>query len=387
MAETWFGELKIPLLEHKIIIDYEGFNIKLFPEGSVKCNKFIFCGTVDKSRKFDDFIRLVDLLPADLKKKITIDIYGRGPNLSDHKSLVEQLGLDRILQFKRGIPQKELLQRYKDYDAGIAWVPTDKKFDCAASLKLVEYCAAGLVPIVTSTAGHRLSTEDGRFNVRFFNPNFQSFEKEIRRAVMEGMDARLLQENVKLAAPFDFSSVVKNNILPFYQDNIKKPQTLLDTVTPMVIKNNEVVIINVALEAKNLPKLEETRTDLVTLSSIEKIIENWITLVKKRWKSKIRPRFCNFSLRNKIGNNFLLLRGRLRTTIENQSIHETNQKALDELKKNLSLKERKNSFLEIELRKLLNKEIDKMTEIEFAKKEARFAITPARKISNGNEER
>ncbi len=216
MAETFLGDMEQPFLRHRSIIDFHGIEKKTFDSPRLVCRKFVFSGSLSKLRKIDKFLKLLARVPRDVRSGITVDFFGDGPDREEFVQLHRRLGLEGCVRFLGAIPQAELFTRYREYDAGLAWVPTEL-FDSAPSLKLIEYCASGLAPVATASSGHLLLKEYG-FQVDYFEENEQSFAQTLTRMCTEGVASAPLLENVRNAEKFDYRSVIGNEIVPFYNE-------------------------------------------------------------------------------------------------------------------------------------------------------------------------
>lgn len=216
-AKTWLPNILVPFLGHRLIFDRSSIVRKSTFEND--CRKIVFSGSLAKKRKIDQLVHFIANLPQQLLNTLSIDFYGDGPAKKNLILLVEELSLSKIIRFKGALPQKELFKIYCQYDAGLAWVPSEK-YNSAPSLKLTEYCAAGLIPIATNTEGHRLLTEYG-FKVEFFNETADSFSEVMERIVQYGFPSDNLIKNLKLAEKSDYQTVINEEILPFYRNILK----------------------------------------------------------------------------------------------------------------------------------------------------------------------
>lgn len=216
MAESYFGDLRCAFLEHRSIINYEAIARKSIDGERLPCRRFVFAGSLAKLRRIDKLLEALAGLPADLRGAMQVDVFGEGPVRPELEAMAVQLGLQDTVRFLGAVPQEELFRRYAEYDAGLAWVPRDQ-FDSAPSLKLIEYCAAGLHPVATASGGHQLLRKHG-FRIDYFEEDDgAAFEQVIRQAVEQGVEAAPLQENSRLAQAFDYRSVIGKELLPFYQ--------------------------------------------------------------------------------------------------------------------------------------------------------------------------
>jgi len=216
MAETYLAAFDRPFMQHRSIIDYSKIEKRSLELDRVACRRFVFSGSIARLRQIDKLLVLISQLPPAVLRTIQIDFFGDGDVRGELESLAAQLGLRETVRFMGAIPQAELFRIYKNYDAGIAWVPKEL-YDSAPSLKLIEYCASGIVPLATSSKGHQLLNTYG-FHVEYFDEDDgQSFVELMTRVCADGADAHALRENVRQARSFDFRSVIGNEILPFYR--------------------------------------------------------------------------------------------------------------------------------------------------------------------------
>jgi glycosyltransferase involved in cell wall biosynthesis len=225
MIKSYISNITCPFFIHRSIIDYKGIEKKTYTSNLSHFRKFIFTGSLGPTRKIDKLLHCIAAIPISHLKNISIDIYGDGPVLEDLILLSKELNLVGVVNFKGAIRQKDLFKLYKNYDAGIAWVPSEL-FDGAPSLKLIEYCAAGLVPVATSTAGHKLLADYG-FKVWYFNPSdINSFAELLVEMINVGAASEPLINNIERASEFDYIEVISNQIFNFYSALLKMNNTL-----------------------------------------------------------------------------------------------------------------------------------------------------------------
>ena len=215
MIKSYIPNITCPFFIHRSIIDYKGIEKKTYGNNLSQCRRFIFTGSLGPSRKIDKLLHCIAAIPRTQLDHISIDVYGDGPVLEDLILLGKELKLEGVVNFMGAIPQNELFKLYKNYDVGIAWVPIEL-FDGAPSLKLIEYCAAGLVPVATSTVGHKLLSDYG-FHVWYFDPSdINSFVELMLKMINAGTPLNLLKNNIKLASKFNYMDVINFEIFHFY---------------------------------------------------------------------------------------------------------------------------------------------------------------------------
>lgn len=222
MVNTFIENIERPFLQHRSILDYAAIGT---PSASSAAGKrFVFSGSLSEFRQIDRLLFLISRLPADILNGARFDFFGDGPARESLIELSGQLGMDGVVHFHGAIPQSDLYQRYRDYDAGLAWVPK-ALYDSAPSLKLIEYCSAGIAPVATDSAGHLLLRDYG-FVVEYFDEDDEAgFAQIICNICRNGVSAGNLMVNRKLARRSDFGRVIGEEILPFYGDILRKKTT------------------------------------------------------------------------------------------------------------------------------------------------------------------
>lgn len=215
MVETYLPNYSGPLLQHRSILDYGKIGKRTFETDRLVCRRFVFSGSLAHLRQIDKLLRLIAGLPADILRVMQVDFFGDGPARGELEALAREIGLEGTVRFLGAVQQAELFRMYREYDAGIAWVPTEL-YDSAPSLKLIEYCAAGIAPLATASSGHLLLKEHG-FHIDYFDEHKEeSFAELIAQVCSDGVDASGLCDNIRRAEKFDYRSVTGEEILPFY---------------------------------------------------------------------------------------------------------------------------------------------------------------------------
>ncbi len=137
-----------PQLKGKTLTIYNGVlldNIVVRDERSRENPVFLVASHLRESKGIQDLIEAVALLPEDMKKDITIDIYGDGPFKRPLMDSVEKHSLRKVFNFKGSLPN--LNGVYGKYDYMLQ--PTH--MECF-SLSVLESLAAN-VPVVTTQVG------------------------------------------------------------------------------------------------------------------------------------------------------------------------------------------------------------------------------------------
>ena len=226
MAKTWFGISNfeyygIKNIEHRQVVDFNNFELCQ----SRECEqyiKIIFVGSITVNREIDVLIHYINNLPDDILNKVVFDFYGTGNYIEQIKTLINKLQLDRFVKIKGAVSQEYLFKIYSNYHIGLAWVPNNT-FDTAPSLKLLEYCCAGIIPIATNNYGHSILSTKWGFEVNYFDHNSYSFAELLRKKINEILELdifKLNKNNINRGKAHHYINVIKDEILPFYINNI-----------------------------------------------------------------------------------------------------------------------------------------------------------------------
>ncbi len=215
-VDTWVPHCTTPVLEYPLGVRTTDYIPTIIKDKSIQCSKFVYVGALHERRKLDAMIRYISLLPEDLRSSLKFDFYGSGPALDGLVKLSKKLGLEKIISFKGFVDSESLARVLSDYDAGVAWVPHEVYND-APSLKLMEYLAAGLVPIATDTAAHVKYGEKG-FHIEFFSDSAESFEEVIRNLNETGFHVDQREENLQNITNYDWDRITSQVILPAFAE-------------------------------------------------------------------------------------------------------------------------------------------------------------------------
>jgi hypothetical protein len=215
---TLIPECSTPFIEYPLSVKMSDYSPKNLKYGISSCIKFVYIGSIAPLRKLERFLELVSALPMNIKEKIVFDFYGSGSSENSFRDIISKLNLDKIVYFKGCVEGSRLPGILQGYDAGIAWVPHGL-YENSSSLKIIEYTAAGLLPIATNTIAHKKFAENG-FHVLFFTNTETSFELAIQNAINKGFDACHRRSNLKLINKFDWEKTVAHYIFPAFSDLI-----------------------------------------------------------------------------------------------------------------------------------------------------------------------
>ena len=135
-------------LQHKIKTIYNGViidDIKEKAQRNFTNPTFLVVSHLRESKGIQDLIEAVALLPATIKSKLVIDIYGDGPHKASLLNKIRDKQLDMNFNFKGSV--MNLKELYSNYDYMLQ--PTH--MECF-SLSILESLAAN-VPVITTNVG------------------------------------------------------------------------------------------------------------------------------------------------------------------------------------------------------------------------------------------
>lgn len=218
-VDTWMPGCNVPVLKYPIGIRTKDYKPIIKLSKVIKCKKFVFIGTIHPFRKLDVLLNYISELPENLKEDISFDFFGSGPAENDLKRQAERLGIADLVKFKGYLEAGELQEKIVSYDAGIAWVPHGL-YENAPSLKLIEYMAAGIMPIAMDTLAHKEYADEGFF-VEFFEDSVESFVTAIQNVCKNGISSKNIQSNLERINIYDWDTIASETILPTFAELVE----------------------------------------------------------------------------------------------------------------------------------------------------------------------
>src|SRR6056297_464294 len=178
-VSTWMPECNVPTCEYPLGIDISRFPDPTSFSQRNDIHKFVYTGTLKARRKINELIDCFLYASDVVKKNIQLDLYGRGLD-NTILSKIENNGAHHGSVIYKGLlQQNDLYGLLPDYDAGVAWVPTENFFN-SPSLKALEYMAAGLPILASNTNAHKKLADQFYF-VYLFNNNKEDFVSSLKR--------------------------------------------------------------------------------------------------------------------------------------------------------------------------------------------------------------
>lgn len=212
---TWIPKCTIKPIEYPLGIDLSVFNPKPSIRQRDDFKKYVYVSTLHPKRQTKRLINGFASFVQKYNSKAVLDIFGSGPELPTLKELIAARNLQKTIQLRGLVQQDKLLAMLSDYDAGIAWVPTEKYND-SPSLKILEYMAAGLPVIATNTKAHiKLLDQDFSFDI--FNDNTESLSTALKQLSENGFSKNRILKNLNNVAQFDYNKIIHDYFLPFFE--------------------------------------------------------------------------------------------------------------------------------------------------------------------------
>jgi glycosyltransferase involved in cell wall biosynthesis len=211
---SWIPECKLSPVECSPGVDLKLFTPKenrqkLESDAALNC---VYVSSLHQKRKtlemlegFAEFLEKSDNNP-------TLDIFGDGPERPIIEEFIESRQLSKFIKLHGAVNQDYLIQRLSDYDLGIAWVPKEL-YDTAPSLKSLEYIAAGLPVVATSTKAHSSLKTEG-FEIELFDDSAEAFSSALTSLSENYLAHFSPVNNQKLIRKYDYSSLLKTVVIP-----------------------------------------------------------------------------------------------------------------------------------------------------------------------------
>ncbi len=154
---------------------------------------------------------------------LSYTIVGRGrPDVEQHlRALVDELGLDDIVELVGYVHHRDLQPYYDRCNIGVSFVPINDVFDVQPSTKTFEFLLAGMPVLATATSEHKsIITASNGVLIDDTPESFCDGLAEMYQRLAEYRPSTV-QET---ARAFTWSNVVRNNMIPFLQSIVSMPE-------------------------------------------------------------------------------------------------------------------------------------------------------------------
>ncbi len=193
--------------------------------GKLKPVKFVYIGSVTKSRQLFLLVESFAKFAANTEARVTLDIIGDGNAVGPINELISSKKINNHVQLKGFLPQHEIYKIMQNYDVGIAYVPYDK-FTRAPSLKSLEYAAAGLPVLASDTKGHKDFVNRFGFKFDLFKNSSNGIIDAFECFLKDGVSHTKINNNLKVVKTFDWENLIENILIPTYTKLLKTHHNL-----------------------------------------------------------------------------------------------------------------------------------------------------------------
>lgn len=213
-VKTWFQNC-----HHEPVIYPLGIDLSLFHRADSirerqRHHRFVYIGILHPKRQINVLLDFFKDFTRSSSRSVSLDIYGSGPEEGHLRKMIASHSLGACVRLAGLWPQKDLLERLPDYDAGIAWVPYEH-YDNSPSLKALEYMASGLPILASDTKAHNALAEQG-LTIDFFSNNLHSFHAAMKQVVESGFSAERVKQNCETIKSFDYDAIIQRHFLPLF---------------------------------------------------------------------------------------------------------------------------------------------------------------------------
>ncbi|MCP4021133.1 MAG: glycosyltransferase, partial [Desulfobacteraceae bacterium] len=222
---TWIPDCSLDPFVYPLGIDLSLFHAPSAMDRA-HCLKFVYIGVIHEKRQLDLLIGIFHTFVTRKSTNACLDIYGAGPDQERLQEKISSLSHGNQIRLCGLVPQKELIQKLADYDAGIAWVPYEE-YDTSPSLKAIEYMAAGLPIMASDTTAHRLLEKQG-CSIDFFGNNESALLNGLVNISANGFSNERIKQNLDAVKVCDYHHIIQHYFEPFFKKLIKK-KTAPDT--------------------------------------------------------------------------------------------------------------------------------------------------------------
>ncbi len=164
-----------PILVMSNAVDSDWFNPI---EWSQEKNRIVFLGALNRQNILEP---LFDVLPNVVKKvpDVKVLIMGDGKFLSFFKQKVRDFGLDAVVDFTGWMSIKDAKSKLLAGDLGYNFMPDDKTTRAASNMKVPQYMARGVVPLVSKVGDLPSYVDNGKVGYIANSDDLKSLESNM----------------------------------------------------------------------------------------------------------------------------------------------------------------------------------------------------------------
>jgi len=217
-VKTIFPFCWIPVRELSYGVDTSAFKVR-----TTKWNKdnidLVYIGAIAKKREIEKLLHGFHTLlkkPEAFNYNFKLHLYGSGNRLDEMKTLSEDLSLSDSVIFHGMIKQQNLAAKMHEHSIGIGYVPFGI-YKQAPALKTIEYMCAGLSVLASKTKPTMDLARVG-FDLATYDNSEDDFAEKILQISERGWSKDSVQKNLKLMNQFDWKHIVRDALLPMYDE-------------------------------------------------------------------------------------------------------------------------------------------------------------------------
>lgn len=180
--------------------------------------RYLYIGTLNKNRRLKNMIEAFSWVYAK-NHAVRLSIAGEGNDRARLERLTKRRRLAHVVSFLGAVPFANIPRLLARVDCGLNYVPITAWFNPQPSLKTLEYLATNLPVVATATAGNR-AVWDGLPRQLLTGDKPEQFADGMLYVSQNIKTLKQTDFRAK-AIPFDWSRIVKKNLIPFYRQIIK----------------------------------------------------------------------------------------------------------------------------------------------------------------------
>lgn len=184
-----------------------------------KENKIVTIGSLNRTNIIEPLIRALPFIKLNSKnKKISVCIIGDGAGLAPLKELSKKLHVYQYITFTGNIPINEIPNKTQIGDIGYAYMPDDDSIKAASNLKIFQYMAMGVVPVVSNVGDLPHYINDGKAGYIAQANNIESLAESIILAMNDNNSRHILAKHSQQFAREHYTwDILANKVEKFYQ--------------------------------------------------------------------------------------------------------------------------------------------------------------------------
>lgn len=222
-VESWIPGHTVPSVPYPLGVDCTLFPAASSIQARKNFQRFVYIGALNPRRRLPRLLSLFSEAAKHAKHPLYLDLYGKSlAGIAELEEQIPTLHPNAQVTIKGQLPQKELLKRLPEYDAGIAWVPSEV-FSNSPSLKSLEFMGAGLPLLASNTEAHRALKNSG-FSLSLFEQEGHGLTKALQELPQLSQQEQLRTNRTQLES-FDYTALLRSSFVPLFKKLVQKKTT------------------------------------------------------------------------------------------------------------------------------------------------------------------